>query len=386
MFTLSILDERRAVVTTAALRSAVAWSRRADEPSAWREVARMTGVIMGTFGPGAGPATPSQLVAFLRRPLGELLPEPDGPSPLDGLVLLDGEDRLTDGAMDIACDYNQVLFDGRDPASDWLPGWAWQRGEQVERLLFQSLIQSGSQDAYVASRRFVIERPAGEQRALTNERTTAPVYAGARLVTDYKPVPEDRVHRFAGGEADECWWPCPVCRWPMRIQGAVVTCTYSPHQAAFRITGPGRPAGGRPGLAKTSAARMRVPVAQPTAGRTCVDQAVWRFVTVPGISEVLLERRLLAIPGVGVQMWPVRDAYDLLVTAPDGHPWRVDVKDHVSPAGIAADPPAAQYVVVPAYRKGQVSQLRRMLPDKQVRTIDQFVSEVREHAAREGEQ
>ena len=83
------------------------------------------------------------------------------PSPLDGVVLLDGDDRLTDGAMDIACDYNQVLFHGRDPASDWLPGWAWQRGEQVERLLFQSLIQSGGQDAYVASRRFVIERPAG---------------------------------------------------------------------------------------------------------------------------------------------------------------------------------------------------------------------------------
>ena len=54
MFTLSILDERRAVVTTAALRSAVAWSRRADEPRAWREVARMTGVVMGAFGPGAG--------------------------------------------------------------------------------------------------------------------------------------------------------------------------------------------------------------------------------------------------------------------------------------------------------------------------------------------
>jgi len=67
MFTLSIIDERRAVVTTAALRSAVAWSRRADEPRAWREIARMTGVIMGAFGPGAGPATPSQLVAFLRR-------------------------------------------------------------------------------------------------------------------------------------------------------------------------------------------------------------------------------------------------------------------------------------------------------------------------------
>jgi hypothetical protein len=52
----------------------------------------------------------------------------------------------------------------------------------------------------------------------------------------------------------------------------------------------------------------------------------------------------------------------------------------VSPAGIAADPPAAEYVVVPAYRKGQVNQLRRMLPDRQVRTVDQFVSEVREYA------
>ena len=164
-----------------------------------------------------------------------------------------------------------------------------------------------------------------------------------------------------------------------------MSCAYSPHQAVFRITGTGRPAG-KPILVKTSAARLRVPDAQPPAGSTCVDQAVWRFVTVPGISEVLLERRLRAIPGVGVQMWPVRDAYDLLVTAPDGHPWRVDVKDHVAPAGIAADPPAAEYVVVPAYRKGQVSQLRRMLPGKQVRTIDQLVSEVRGHAAKKGAQ
>jgi hypothetical protein len=346
----------------------------------------MTGVIMGSFGPGPGPATPSQLVAYLRRPLGEMLPDADEPSPLDGVILLDGEDRLTDGAIDIACDYNHVLFHGRDPAADWLPGWAWQRSEQVERLLFQSLIQSGSQDAYVASRRFVIERPAGAQRALTDERTTVLEYAGARLVTDYRPIPPDRVHRFGGGEADACWWPCPVCRWPMRIQEAVVSCAYSPHQAAFRITGAGRPAGSRPVLTKTSAARLRVPDAQPTARSTCVDQAVWRFITVPGLSEVLLERRLRAIPGVGVQMWPVRDAYDLLVTAPNGHPWRVDVKDHVSPAGIAADAPTAEYVVVPAYRKGQVSQLRRMLPDKQVRTIDQFVSEVREYAAMRGVQ
>jgi hypothetical protein len=170
----------------------------------------------------------------------------------------------------------------------------------------------------------------------------------------------------------------------MRIQGAVVSCAYSPHQAVFRVTRAGGAPGSRPVLTKTSAARLRLPDARPAAGSTCVDQAVWRFITVPGISEVLLEKRLRAIPGVGVQMWPVRDAYDLLVTAPDGHPWRVDVKDHVSPAGIAADPPAAEYVVVPTYRKGQVNQLRRMLPDRQVRTVDQFVSEVREYAGTKG--
>ena len=347
----------------------------------------MTGVIMDAFGPGTGPVTPSELVAFLRRPLSDLLPAAGEPSPLDGVILLNSKDKLTDGAMDIACDYNQVLFHGRDPASDWLPKWAWQRGEQVERLLFQSLIQAGSQDAYEASRRFVIDRPAGGEHTLTDERATVAEYAGARLVADYKAVPPDRVWRFGGGDTDECWWPCPVCRWPMRIQGTVVSCTYSPHQAQFRIAGTGgarRPAGSRPMLVKTSAARMRVPQARPTAGSMCVDHAVWRFVTVPGISEVLLERRLRAIPGVEVQMWPVRDAYDLLVTAPDEQVWRVDVKDHVSPAGIAADPPAAEYVVVPVYRKGQVSQLRRMLPDKRVRTIDQFVGEVRGHVGKKG--
>jgi hypothetical protein len=379
---LSIVDERRAVVTTAALRAAVAWSRRAGEPCAWREVARMTGVIMGASGPGAGPVTPSALLAFLRRPLGELLSAVGEPSPFDGVVLLDGEDRLTDAAMDIACDDNYVLFQGRDPASDWLPGWAWQRREQVERQLFHGLVQTGSQRAYEASRRFVIERPAGELRALTDERTTAEKYTGARLVANPQTLPPDRVCRFGRGDADECWWPCPVCGWPMRVQAPVVSCTYNPHQALFRIAS--QPPGGAPVLVQASPARLRVPEARSVEGNGCVAVAVWRFVTVPGISEVLLEKRLLGIPGVGVQMWPVRDAYDLLVTAPGGQTWRVDVKDHVSPARIAANPPSAEYIVVPAYRKGQVNQLRRMLPSTHVRTIDKFVSEVREHAGKQG--
>jgi len=140
----------------------------------------MTGVIMHAFGPGAGPVTPSGLVPFLRRPLGDLLPSAGERSALDDVVLLDLDD-LTDAAMEIACDYNHALFYGRDPAAEWLPAWAWQRAEQVERLSFQSLVQAGN-------------------------------HAGARLVADYGPIPPDRVYRYGRDEGAECWWPCPVCR------------------------------------------------------------------------------------------------------------------------------------------------------------------------------
>jgi EmrB/QacA subfamily drug resistance transporter len=109
-----------------------------------------------------------------------------------------------------------------------------------------------------------------------------------------------------------------------------------------------------------SAARLRTPQAKPVARARCVDPAVWRFITVAGVPELLLERRLKGIAGIDVKMWPVKDTFDALVTALDGHTWTVDVKDHADPGRIADDPPAAEHVVVPGYRKGQVSQLSRV--------------------------
>lgn len=377
------LSERRAVVVTAALRSAVAWSRRAGEERAWREVARMTGVIMNARGPGEGPATPAELVQLLYRPLGGLLPPGDGTSSaVDAVILLDGDGALSDGAMEIACDYNQALFDSADPAADWLPRWAWQRAEQVERQAFESLIQAGDQAAYTASRRFIIERPAGEWRELADQRSSSEAYRGARLVTEYVPVPAERSFRSAHGDGGGCWWPCPVCRWPMRVQGQSVHCTYGPHQARFRIADPGP--GGAPALVKTSGARLRTPQARPVTGARCVDPAVWRFITVPGVPELLLERRLTGIGGVDVKMWPVKDTFDALVTASDGYAWTVDVKDRADAGRIAGDPPAAEHVVVPGFRQGQVNQLSRTLPGKHVWTISQFCRHVRVNAFRGG--
>jgi pPIWI_RE three-gene island domain Y len=61
------------MITSAALRAAVAWTRRDEEPQAWRELSRMTGVLMYALGPGRGPSTPLEVVELLRHPLAKIL-------------------------------------------------------------------------------------------------------------------------------------------------------------------------------------------------------------------------------------------------------------------------------------------------------------------------
>ena len=83
------------VITSAALRAAVAWTRREEEPRAWRELSRMTGVLMYALGPGQGPSTPLEVVELLRHPLAKLLGSAAGIGGLGDLVFLDEEDQLT---------------------------------------------------------------------------------------------------------------------------------------------------------------------------------------------------------------------------------------------------------------------------------------------------
>jgi hypothetical protein len=342
----------------------------------------MAGVIIQANPPGSAPSTPSELVASLYRPLEELLPSPAGTSsPLDSVVLLDANDVLSDEAMEIVCDYTQALFDSEDPATAWLPRWSWQRAEQVERELFQALIDAGDAAIYTASRRFVIEHPAGEVKALTEARKAM----GARPVVPYQKIPPDRILRVGEGETGQYWWPCPVCQWPMQVRGRRVECTYRPHAAQFLLPESSIGASSTPALVKVSATRLRTPKPQPVDTTVCVDPAVWRFVVVPGVPELELERLLRSqVPEVNVALYPMKDVVDLRVTAPDGHTWNVDVKDHADPRRVIDDPPSAEHVVVPAYRKGQLNHLRRALPGKSVSTIRQFLGEVRDYMARGG--
>lgn len=338
----------------------------------------MAGVIMNIQGSRAQVRTPMDLVAALHRPVSELLPADAEAGPLDALILLDQNDELTDTALDVATDYTFALFDGElDPASSWLPQWAWQRDEQVERSTFQALWQAGDQSVYTASRRFLIERPAGFRQQLIDERNTSPRYAGAKVVAEYGDIPADRTHR-AGSDSESCWWPCPVCRWPMKVKRRAVFCSYSPHEARFEIS---TTAAEQPQLRRLSPGRMRMPKPLAVTGSVCLDLAIWRFVSIPGIPELALEELATDSENIRVTLWPIKDTFDALIIVPGCAPWSVDIKDHVNARRIIENPPAAQHIVVPSYRKSQVAQLERALPGKKIWTLPAFMRHVRAVAA-----
>jgi pPIWI_RE three-gene island domain Y/REase associating with pPIWI_RE len=369
------IRRRRAQLVTAALRAGYAWSVRHDEVRAWRELAAMTGVVMNALGPGSGPITPLALVEALRAPLSGLLPQlPTGAvEEVDRLLVLD-HDELSDAAYEVGCEYTEALFLNSDPAEEWLPSWARQRAEQVERALFEELIQRGSDEQYRATRRFLVDCPAGPERDLVQELNVR----GASRVSAFDRVPDDRVFRWGAGWQERCWWPCPLCHWPMRIHGTNVDCSFGPHQARYEIEPRTAGGGGPPPLRRRDSGVPATPPApQPLEGAQCVRFAVWRFVVVPGVTEVRLGDALAALPGVEVQLWPGKDTYDLEVAPPAGPPMTVDVKDQSAAGGIAERPPRADHVVVPWYRRRQVGELSRLLAGKRVWDERSFLAHVR---------
>ncbi len=363
-----IRSDRQAVglVTTAAVRAAVAWSQRQAHPAAWRELSRMTGVVVHALGPMHTPLEPTRLIELLHGPLSALV---GSGSPVSEVVLLEPDGEVADAAIDIACEYAEALFENSsDPARTWLPSWTWQRREQVERSVYEGLIANGDQRAYEATRRFLIEHPVGDARSLVQLRNEA----GARNVAEYSPIGPDRTWP-GGGSA--YWWPCPICRWPMRVKPPLVACDFRHHDARFRLVTPARH-DDRPSLVALTVERLNTPVAVAADGSVCLAPSVWRHVTVPGISELATETALEEIKGVHVEMWLGLDAIDLLVQV-GGRKLEVDIKDRVDPIMIAEDAPTAQHIVVPDYRRAQLPILRDLLSDKHIWTIREFVKYVR---------
>ncbi|MFE2040857.1 hypothetical protein ACFXAZ_07965 [Streptomyces sp. NPDC059477] len=375
--------ERAHRVVAAALRAAYAWTARRHRGDAMREVARMTGVVMEAHGPGRGPTTPLELVGCLRQPLGRLPAlSAQADEPIAQAVLLDSDDRLTSDAYDLACEY--ALPVGGPSASDrwkptwaqWMPTWTWMHADKIRGDTFNALRDGNGQEGYVASRRFLIEHPAGPLSELRDLISKTGVRLPPRGYTD---IPADHLHRSSGGET--WWWPCAICRWPMGVSGTTVRCRYSPHAAVYQLTG-GRTASSRPSLSRVDEGRPRLatPVARPADDSRCLEFGVWRFVVVPGVSELRVKRSLEEL-GATVELWPQLDSYDLHVQAGDKK-CQIDVKEYRSPHRLIADlrakaPSAHARILLPKTHEHQLETLRTALPSLRFTTETKFHSEVR---------
>jgi hypothetical protein len=365
--------QRQSRVVAACLRAACAWSERESRPAAMREVARMTGVVMEALGPGRGPVTPMTLIECLRRPLGELasLAGGDPGEEIAAAVLLDG-DQLADAVYDLACEYALPLTPDAETAP-WLPSWTNMRAEQVENQAFTVLKEAGDDAAYARARRFLIEHPAGDRQELSEQIAAA----GAKPVK-YQGLMADQ--QYESGKTS-WWWPCPVCRWPMAVTGDSVRCRYRPHQAAYQVMRV-KP-GSQPRLQRTGDHGPAAPKAGPAASAACVAPGVWRFIVVPGATELRLAADLENL-GAEVQMWPEGDSYDLHVTA--GTLVRTfDVKEYRSTRRLISalrDKPPNAAVLLPRGCEHQAEHIAAALPSLAVCTETVLRRQVKRSAPR----
>jgi hypothetical protein len=363
--------QRQARVVAASLRAAYAWSERKTHPEAMREIARMTGVVMEALGPGQGPTSPMQLVGLLRCPLGDLLSLTGGTDdPVAEAVLLNPRDGLADTAYDRACEYAQQLT--QSMAAGWLPSWTRMRAEQIQHEVFAALVESGDPGSYVLGRRFLIDHPASDPEQLSSQLLAA----GARLAARYSPLPPDQHYQAAGGR--RWWWPCPVCQWPMTVTGDYVRCRYLPHQAVYQAVS-GRTSS-PPRLLRTDDRSPRcVPAARRAENAVCVDPGVWRYIVVPGASEVRIATSLEKL-GADVRLWPDMDAYDLHVRA-GRLERRLDVKEYRSARRLVEDlrdKPPSVTILLPASHEHQLDVISAGLPTVKVMTETALRRQVRQ--------
>jgi hypothetical protein len=122
-----------------------------------------------------------------------------------------------------------------------------------------------------------------------------------------------------------------------------------------------------------------LPERQNAEGAVQVEEPVWRFIVVPGATELRLGR-LLTKTGATVELYPGCDRYDLDIVVGDRR-WDVDVKEHATVEGllrhIRENPPAARHVLLPDSHSNQVHALRDALSGYTVLTERQLMGQVK---------
>lgn len=340
-------DQRQERVIAASIRAAYAWTVREQFAQyAMKEICRMTGVVVEAHGPGRAPTGPMALVEALRRPLSELS-LPGYETDFTAIKVLDAKDRLTDDAYNLAAEFACSLSRDSERTEAWLPRWTRMRADRVSREVFRKLVESGDQEVYVNSRRFIVENPCAREDTLLDAR----VKAGARPAGSYNLLAAHQ--KYVADDGVEYWWPCPVCKYPMTVETEHVRCGYRWHEARFQLDATAT----RPKLLKIdSHGGPQASAAQRAEGVVCVEPAVWRSVVVPGVTELRIANRLSKYSEV--RLWPCLDSYDLHVVIGD---FQYDVKEYASVDRLIADlreRRADAVILIPKTHAEQVEILR----------------------------
>jgi hypothetical protein len=240
------------------------------------------------------------------------------PASVPGLLGWCRERPLHDWALDLGEEISGAgdrLLAGSQPTAfcqEWTVDSRDVESEVIERRLLHSVIaacrQARDQDGYVAFRRLLIEKPVLTTLQLHVECARPEL---SRLADEVRKVYAPAPLEYAESQAVIC---CATCgNLLLRSPGGMLHC--GDDRCARQPTVVGHP----------------IPLAEDPLW---LELPFRTFVAAPGRAELRLVNRLERL-GVGVELWPKFDAYDLRVTFPDGRAWAVDVKDWASPVALA---------------------------------------------------
>ncbi|WP_236703118.1 hypothetical protein [Lentzea aerocolonigenes] len=310
----------------------------------------------------------------LKGHLRHLLPNDLDVSGIAELKLLDQDGSFSDEAEDLC---GEFLV----PAAALEEHWPWQRvaAEQEERRLFE-MLRRLPQGEYARLRAELVERPTGDLRVL--RRTW-----DSLLSRFYEPIAQ-----WPGRQVRGWFFPCPLCRWPMRVLGTgpvvTVRCEAHVRRGVSYACRPTARENEPPLLRPTGKAATRVDAQPATSESFAVSRVAWRYMTLPGLLECELRDHALGLRA-DVVMWPHRDLYDLAIKLGENE-WLVDVKTWASPRALGealrACPPAASklVVVIPDHQRKDLHLVRQLVDGcgYRVLTAQQLKKELADAAGR----
>jgi hypothetical protein len=328
------------------------------------------GQLLAARGPRS-PLTFSHFRDLLRQDLALLLPEGVPAEEMQGVRLITPEGVFDDDLYDLEQEQRLVLRalakatrGGRSASSELLGS------EMDQERVYTALKKPLDQKRYVHGRKALIEFPAGPDNKLRKLNLPSSV------AEFYRPITHPATY-------DRWWFPCPICRWPMKItthgsrgkRTGSARCFHRPHMSFgasyhFKIPDTGKP----PTLVPAASPPPRpsgvdavlfpdvtghLPDPVPVEDHKALTRGVWRWTTIPGLVEVALFSAL-ETRGLKPDLWPDLDAYDLHIEIGDrGHTtaFRIDVKDYTNAVLLAkkvqadeGDAGGAEWLVVPDYR------------------------------------